>query len=258
MNHSDLYGSRVIAVAMACAAAALLPVVAALLIAPPAPGPGQVSMPDFRTIARADERKQAFFDYLRPVIAEVNAGIEDTRERLHRIRAMRADHGELLGRDRRWLARQAERYGVAADTPQARVDELLHRIDTVPASLALAQAAIESGWGRSRFAREGNNLYGEWCFRGGCGLVPEERGGGERHEVRAFASVGGSVRSYMHNLNSHSAYRELRAIRARAREAGREVTGLELAEGLGHYSQRGEAYVVEVRIVIHSNNLDER
>ncbi len=249
---------RGLAAAIALLVAAVLPVILALLIAPPASGPGQRALPDFTAIDQVEERKRVFFAYLEPIVDEVNGEIRQKRERLYRIRGTLADSGELLGRDRRWLERLGERYGVSAEGPVERTEDLLHRIDYIPASLALAQAAIESGWGRSRFAREGNNLYGEWCFRDGCGLVPQARAGGARHEVRVFASAGDAVRSYMHNLNSHRAYRELRDIRARARAAGREATGLELAEGLGRYSERGQAYVVEVRTVIRSNNLDER
>lgn len=247
-----------LAAAAACLLAAVLPVVLALGIAPPDPGPGHDSLPDFTTYVQTDERKQAFFEYLEPVVAEINGDLRERRQRLDRIRDVLADSDDLLGRDRRWLERLGERYDVSAQDPTERTEALLHRVDVIPVSLALAQAAIESGWGLSRFAREGNNLFGEWCFRDGCGLVPQARAGGARHEVRSFASVAAAMRSYMHNLNSHRAYRGLRDIRARARAAGREPTGLELAEGLDQYSERGQVYVVEVRSLIRSNNLEER
>jgi uncharacterized FlgJ-related protein len=133
---------------------------------------------------------------------------------------------------------------------------LLQRVDTLPVSLVLAQAAIESGWGTSRFAREGNNLFGQWCFDPGCGLVPAARRTGARHEVAAYASVNDSIDAYLLNINTHSAYRDLRELRARARAEGREPTGLELATGLRSYSERGELYVQDVRSIIRGNGLD--
>mgnify|MGYP002064425563 CR=1 FL=1 len=101
----------------------------------------------------------------------------------------------------------------------ALLAELRRRVDTVPIRLALAQAAKESGWGTSRFARKGNNFFGQWCYDEGCGLVPRARGEGRSHEVRAFDSPGDSVASYLRNINTHHGYRELRHARAGLRAA---------------------------------------
>jgi Bax protein len=132
---------------------------------------------------------------------------------------------------------------------------LLQRVDVVPVSLVLAQAAKESAWGRSRFAREGNNLFGEWCFTAGCGMVPRRRESGKTHEVETFPSVRAAVASYIHNLNSHPSYRMLRSIRASLREAGKPLNGLALARGLEAYSAQGSDYVASVRDIIRKNRL---
>lgn len=221
------------------------------------PAPASLSdKPDFRAIPDADHRKQRFFQYLVPAVERVNVEVRQRRQRLQRL-AEKHERGTLSRADRRWLEGMAERYRVDADATGARIMALQQRIDTLPGGLMIAQAAIESGWGTSRFAREGNNLFGEWCFTSGCGLVPRSRGKDASHEVRWFPSVIHSIRSYMHNLNSHPAYEEVRARRAAARRAGREPRALDLAGGLEKYSERGAVYVEEVRTVIRANDLPQ-
>ena len=240
-------------------AAVLVPVIVALWAAPPpAPRPGTEALPDFTAIAAPAERRDRFIAYLEPVVAEVNAELRDRRARLHTIEERHAA-GRLLQRDLRWLVHSARRYRVDTndvDDVVELLERLEPRVDIVPAGLAIAQAGIESGWGQSRFAREGNNLFGEWCFEEGCGLIPQARHPSAQHEVRTFATVHAAVRSYMHNLNSHRAYATLRRLRAEARAAGREPQALELAAGLYPYSQRGQDYVDDVRAVIRANDLD--
>lgn len=241
---------------VALALVVLVPVVVALRVAPPpAPTAGQQSLPDFDTVTDADKRKERFLAFLEPVAEEANADIRARRERIGRI-AARAERDRLLRRDDRWLTWMADHYDLDGASTAEVLSGLRRRVDVIPVSLTLAQAAIESGWGRSRFAREGNNLFGEWCFSQGCGLVPAARPPNAEHEVRVFPSVGDAVRSYMRNLNSHPAYAEFRAMRMRARTQGREPTGEELAAGLEQYSERGQAYVEQVRHIIRSNDLE--
>jgi len=114
-------------------------------------------------------------------------------------------------------------------------------VDTIPPSLALAQAANESAWGTSRFARQAHNYYGQWCFEKGCGIVPDRRDANKSHEVAAFDSPRESVARYLHNLNSNSA----------------PVTGIALAAGLGKYSERGADYISELRSMIEFNKLSK-
>ena len=163
---------------------------------------------------------------------------------------------ELTAEESRWLERQSERLRVdAAPGSDEMFDMLARRLDAIPPSLILAQAANESAWGTSRFARSGNNLFGQWCFSQGCGLVPENRVAGASHEVASFQSPYQSVRSYIQNLNRHPAYQTLRNTREQIRRRGSNVTGHALAQGLISYSERGAEYVEEIRSMIRYNNL---
>jgi Bax protein len=117
------------------------------------------------------------------------------------------------------------------------------------------QAANESAWGRSRFARQGNNYFGQWCYRKGCGIVPARRVPGATHEVRRFASVAESVRAYMNNINRSSAYADFRNIRRSLRVQSKPLDAERLAYGLKSYSERGMAYVHVIRSMIRSNRV---
>jgi len=212
-------------------------------------------LPDFSTIKQVPERKQAFFEFLAPMVRDANDRIRHKRTRLLRI-VESAAAGDAPGWfDRRWLAGLSEHYEVPwdAEQPLAGIETLKRRVDVVPASLALVQAATESGWGRSRFAVEGNNLFGHWCYRQGCGIVPANRSSDAAHEVAAFDSVRESVRRYLLNLNTHPAYRPVREIRARLRRSDQPVTAMALADGLTRYSERRDAYVEEIKTVIRVN-----
>jgi Bax protein len=191
------------------------------------------------------------------LVAVENARIRDQRERLLDLRtSLRRGQG-LADGQRRWLQGLAERYRVPLPDRPAPADlsPLLRRVDTIPAGLVLAQAAIESNWGRSRFARQGKNLFGLWCFRPGCGLVPRRREAGKSHEVAAFTTLQAGIRQYLLNLNRHPAYRSLRQLRAEARRQGRKPRPATLAAGLEDYSQRGQAYVHDIRAIIRQNDL---
>ena len=234
--------------AIAGIALILLAVVAATLLSGPERGP------DFSQYEAGPERKQAFFSYFLPIVQKRNAEILETRKAL---KDMRAD-GELSSPELRKVRRIADDFGMDEFTP-APEDwaKLMRRVDVVPASLALAQAANESAWGTSRFAREGNNYFGQWCFEVGCGIVPNRRDEGKTHEVAAFDSPAESVATYMANLNRHNAYRELRSIRASLRQEDDDITGIQLAAGLRKYSERGDEYISELRSMIRYNKLSK-
>ncbi len=207
--------------------------------------------PDLGQLRETKERKRLFFQVMLPLILRVNQDILIDRQRLWQLRANR-----LLGRpldavDRLWLTAIADRYGTAPDD----IDALLTRVDVIPPSLALAQAAKESGWGTSRFARRGNAMFGQWTTAAGRGLVPLDRDPDKDHLVRAFATLKDSVRAYMLNLNTHRAYRELRAARADTRRAGDPLNGLTLAHFLFRYSELREEYVAAIRAIIRANGL---
>jgi len=216
-------------------------------------------LPDFSSISDTSERKAAFFNFLRPYIDEANAGIERDREYLVELMD-RFEQTRLNRRDLRWLEETSERYGIEFspdDKPDsAMLENLDLRIGKIPASLALAQAALESGWGTSRFAREGNNLFGIWCYEPGCGIVPARRPAGRTYEVARYATPRESFEAYIANLNTNEAYRPLWEIRRALRRAGEVPKGVDLAEGLVKYSQERWTYVQKVQSLIQSNQLE--
>ena len=203
---------------------------------------------------KSDEKKQSFLLSLLPMVLLANQAI--TAERLEVVTLLeRHDRGELTAFEMQRLQEIADYYKVTGDplTDRRMRSLLLHRIDILPPSLVLAQAATESGWGTSRFAREGNNLFGQRTYQPGNGIVPAQRAEGATYEVKRFGTLFASVRSYMRNLNTHSAYRELRDVRARLRRSGQELNCLALAAGLEAYSERNNDYIADVRAIIRAN-----
>lgn len=222
---------------------------------------------DFASVEEIGPRKDAFLRTVLPLILRANDEIAIVRtrvsallDRLDKDRSLRPD-------DTRWLATVARQYGVidgdsgavrpadlrAADLRSvlsgAAGRTLLRRVDTVPVALALAQAIVESGWGRSRFALEGNAIYGQWTWDKSQGMAPAGAPDAA-HAVRAFGSLAESVRGYMHNLNTHPGYREFRAARARGASAR------SLAGTLFRYSERGAVYGEELVTIMAQNDLD--
>jgi Bax protein len=205
-------------------------------------------------------KKRIFFRALAPLVLRSNEFILRDRARAASLRD-RIEEGDGLGADdRQWLAELAVRYGVVADENEAldkaALDELMLRVDAVPVSLALAQCAEESGWGTSRFAAEGNALFGQWSWDG-KGIKPEQqRGGMGDYRIAAFETPLESVMAYMMNLNTHAAYAKLRARRAELRAKGERISGWDLAETLDKYSERGPAYVESLHSIMRVNKLE--
>ncbi|MCG6967143.1 MAG: glucosaminidase domain-containing protein [Chromatiaceae bacterium] len=199
-----------------------------------------------------DDAKARFLQRLQPLVAQENERLRKQRKSLLAL-VGRLDSGDPLNdRERKLLASLADTYRVDGD-PLREAEtrqELLDRVDVIPISLALAQAANESAWGQSRFAKEGNNLFGLWTYDEKKGLVPRKRAAGKTHLVRKFDSIGDSVRYYMLTLNSHPAYTALREIRAALRDRGQPLDGHSLADGLSKYSARGEEYVRSIQDMI--------
>lgn len=210
-------------------------------------------LPDFAAMENVTEMKAAFYGYLTPMIVHHNDAIREQRTRLESLQQQAARGAALSGSERRWLRRLATQYELTWDDDAALaplLQELLLRVDTIPVELALAQAAKESGWGRSRFAVEANNLFGQWCYSEGCGVVPANRPAGASHEVETFSSVSEAMRRYMNNLNTHESYADFRGRRQALRDSGQPQTGMALAGGLVLYSERREDYVDDIRGMI--------
>lgn len=210
-----------------------------------------------KSLSSADERKAVFVKTLLPMILLTNEKIEKDRQRLQRLQVVRATGHALSAPDRIWLASIADRYGVKADG-EVNIKSLLQRVDIVPVSLALAQAAEESGWGTSRFAQKGNALYGQLTWNAEHqGIVPRNRRQGETHRFRAFDDPKASIESYIHNLNTHRAYTQFRQMRAGLRGQGKVLEGAQLANALVSYSERGQDYIRTIRSLIRVNSLSD-
>lgn len=216
-------------------------------------------LPDLAAINQPTERVQLFIEIMRPLVQQKNELLTSTRERLLQIKAEVDQKHELGFVDREQLNRLREDFSVSVEdypSDKQAVEVLLSRVDIIPPAMVIAQAAIESGWGTSYFAQEGNNLFGEWCFKKGCGIVPSRRAASATHEVRKFDSIEDSINSYYRNINTHNAYRALRDLRAKIRHDERKFNGYTLVTGLGKYSGRGEVYIAEVRALINHKNLE--
>jgi len=216
--------------------------------------------PDFASIQNIEIKKQQFFDYLQDYIVAENLKIHKTRSQLISYAEIAYDGVVYSSREKDWLMSLSYEYRIDSDFLNERdlVNELLLRVDVIPASLVLAQAANESAWGTSRFTLEGNNIFGQWCYEAGCGIVPNRRPSGATHEVKKFYSVEESVTAYFTNINSHHLYQYFRKLRAQMRAYELDLDPMVLTYGLGRYSERGDSYVDEVQSIIIQNELQDR
>lgn len=211
-------------------------------------------VPDFAAIKDVSEKKRAFFNFLRPSIKHQNAIIQGERDFLIETKKQIINGKELTEADEFRLQQISEKYQYTLRSlTLSNLDTLLIRVDIIPEQMVLIQAANETGWGSSRFAKEGLNFFGQWCFRKGCGLVPQSRTEGLSHEVALFKTVEDSVASYMRNLNSNAAYTLLRSIRADLRAQNKVPQAQDLVYGLINYSERQEAYIDELLEMLRQN-----
>ena len=209
-------------------------------------------LPDFAAIPIVYEKKKAFFAFMTPLIKAENNAILAHREHLLQLHEAERISQEKLN----WMTDLASHYRLTPFSPDSPEDRraLLARVDIIPLSLAMAQAANESAWGTSRFAREGNNIFGQWVFGKGKGMVPKNRTEGASHEVARFDTVSDSIAGYIYNLNTLWAYEPLRALRYEQRSRGVQPNGEVLAMGLERYSSRGKAYIMEIQQLIRFND----
>jgi Bax protein len=207
-----------------------------------APVPRLVALelpPDLSEMADSKARKTVFTRLMLPIILRINADIAADRARLHVIRARIREDAALGPLDAAWLAALGERYEVA--DPVDDIEQLYDRVDIVPPSLALAQAAVESGWGTSDLAHRQNGIFGQTTGRGPTDYV-------------AFGSLAAAVAAYANNLNTHDAYRVFRIRRARMRDQGQAPDGNILSYALPRYAGRGVAYALSIGHIVRSNH----
>jgi len=193
-------------------------------------------------------KKSVFFRAMASAILQVNETILANHQRIQKL-----DRDHLSDDDREWLAGMMQKYKVTDKQTDFTADEMMklkRRVDIIPPSLALVQAAIESGWGSSRFAREGNALFGQWTT--GEGLKAQ----GSDARLAAFATPTKSVAAYCLNLNTHRSYTQFRHARAEMRQKGTTIDGVNLAGYLDRYSEKGEAYTRLIKDMIQRDGLE--
>ena len=203
---------------------------------------------EIKMIESTKKRKEFFIQIVLPLILKENNNIRIDRKRLFSI-INKSNNSDL---EKKWLAKKYKQYGI----PSKDLSTLKIRMDEIPVSLALAQAAKETGWGTSRFALEGNALFGQWTWSGE-GLRPKESDKNEGHKVMKFNVLQASVRAYQRNLNTHSSYKDFRKARAELRDNGKPLDSLILAEYLDKYAETGDKYVEVLKKIIAQNSLKD-
>lgn len=213
-----------------------------------------------------DTKKEVFFSALLPLVLHANGMVMDRRERITKADEKLSKNETLSDAEVADLQRMAILLRIAPEDEATRVTdaeglrkytrEALHRLDVIPPGLVLGQAAYESGYGTSRFAAEGNALFGQWTFDGE-GLLPgKQRKELGDHRIASFDWPFDSVRAYYLNLSTHPAYEAFRQLRAELKSTGKSLGSLDLADGLKRYSERGQAYVDTLKGIIRTNDLD--
>ncbi len=203
--------------------------------------------PDLKKLKSTSKRKDTFIKIMLPLIIDENNKILDNRKKLFKILGKPVNS---MG-EKRWLKRRFEDYQIKSED----ISELKLRMDIIPVSLAIAQAAKESGWGTSRFALKGNAMFGQWTYGKG-GLKPKDSEGKD-HKVLSFPMLRSSIIAYQKNLNTHKAYTGLRKARANLREENKKISGLILVSYLESYAATGKEYVKILSSIITQNKLTD-
>ena len=203
---------------------------------------------DLKTLGDTKKKRELFIKIVLPLILDENNKITEDRKKLFKILSKNFN---TVG-ERVWLKRRFKEYKIADQD----LGKLKMRMDIIPVSIALAQAANESGWGTSRFALEGNALFGQWTWSK-KGILPKEQDPDKTHKIMQFQILKASVRAYKNNLNTHNAYKEFREVRAQLRQDGKKIIGLDLTKYLKKYASIGEKYVVILEDIITRNSLTD-
>tara|TARA_B100000029_G_scaffold467559_1_gene503893 strand:+ start:1496 stop:2554 length:1059 start_codon:yes stop_codon:yes gene_type:complete len=211
---------------------------------------------DISYIRDTDQKKKIFISIVLPLIVEANRDLKLKRSRLNKLYDKLGRDQTLTLKEHRWLINLALENSIKiSQINKIKIAEnLLKNVDTIPNSIAIAQAAKESGWGTSRFAIEGNALFGQWTFNNANGLIPKERQLGEDHYVRSFSSLKDSVKSYMKNINTHKAYKSFREKRFNYRQNNKSLDPLVLVHELSSYAELNN-YTEILQLIIEKNEL---
>jgi Bax protein len=203
---------------------------------------------DLKTLGNTGQKRELFIKIILPLILDENEKITEDRKKLFKILGKNFN---TVG-ERVWLKRRFKEYKI----DDQDLAKLKMRMDIIPVSLALAQAANESGWGTSRFALEGNALFGQWTWSK-KGISPKKKDPNQSHKVLQFQVLKASVKAYKNNLNTHNAYREFREARAQLRQENKIIIGLELSKYIKSYAAIGEKYVAIINDIIERNSLTD-
>ena len=193
-------------------------------------------------------KKETFIKIVLPLVVAENEKILDDRDKLKKL----IEKKFTSDLEKQWLRQKLLEYKVK----KGNLDKLMERMDIIPASIALAQAAKESGWGTSRFALEGNAIFGQWTWDG-QGIAPLERDSNKNHKILKFPILRASVKAYQNNLNTHKSYLKFREKRKKLREKNKRISGLDLTDTLKNYAQTGSEYTKILNQIITQNNLSD-
>lgn len=205
---------------------------------------------DFLDIESVKLKKNLFIKTILPIVFLENEKVLEERNKI--LQWWTETEGGEIDRDfwPEWLNIIVEKYAFEGEN----IGNLLMSVDIVPISLALSQAAIESGWGTSRYARDGNAIFGQYTYDNELGILPKERSDGKKYLVRKFSNISESTASYIKNLNTHSAYTKFREVRKKLRMNGERMDGNLLAEELINYSERKDLYIQDIKEMIKTND----
>ena len=203
---------------------------------------------EIKLIEDSKKKKEFFIQIVLPLIIKENNNIKLDRKTLFNI----INKNNNTNIERQWLEKKYKQYGVNSRD----LSILKIRMDEIPVSLAIAQAAKETGWGTSRFAQEGNALFGQWTWSGD-GLKPKDAKEGEDHKVMKFNVLQASVRAYQRNLNTHATYKDFRRARAEFRDLKKPLDSIELSKYLNKYAETGNQYVRILQKIIEQNKLKD-
>ena len=202
---------------------------------------------DLDSIRSTKKKKETFLKILLPLIVAENEKIKKDRKKLFKL--LKANSKP---ENQKWINKKYKDYKVS----KREINELIEKMDVIPISIALAQAAKESGWGTSRFALEGNAIFGQWTWKGE-GIEPLEKTGDQNHKILKFPLLRASVKAYITNLNTHNGYKDFRKKRFQLRKQNKALVGKELIDELDNYAQTGKEYTKVLRQIIEQNDLDE-
>ena len=202
---------------------------------------------DLDTIKSTTRKKETFLQILLPLVVAENERIKKDREYLFKI--LKQNKSE---KNTNWINKKYKEYKVS----KKNIEELIGKIDIIPTSIALAQAAKESGWGTSRFALEGNAIFGQWTWNG-VGMAPLDKDEDQNHKILKFPLLRASDKAYITNLNTHSGYKNFRKKRLEMRANNKNLSGLDLIHELDNYAQTGKEYTKVLEQIIKQNDLDE-